>query len=187
IRRDPSAPPRPHRRAYEMDRAHAVALEFALERQVEVGRVDTDEHRNAFREKPARKRAPYSENFRQAADDLGKPADGERFERMPRLAAGRLHFRSGDADEARFRNAGADGFDQHRRERVARSLSGDDTDGEVGGSGDVSHVHPSPLDQRTMPSVDATARKSTSGRSTGAAVAAAARAAFASSSASPSR
>ena len=51
--RDALAAPRPHRRAHEMDRAHAAALELALEAEVEVRRVDADEDRHALGERGA--------------------------------------------------------------------------------------------------------------------------------------
>jgi hypothetical protein len=40
-----------------MHGAHAAPLQHALEAQVEIGRIDADQDRNALGEKPARDRA----------------------------------------------------------------------------------------------------------------------------------
>ena len=90
-----------------MHGAHAAALEPRLEAEVEVRRVDADEQRHALaatrRDASARR---MRDELGQVADDLDEAAHRQRLQRVPRLAAGRLHPRSGDADEAHAR-AGA--------------------------------------------------------------------------------
>ena len=111
-RHDPLAPPRPHRRAHEMDGAHPAAFEFPFEPQVEIGRVDADEHPDPRFSKPLRQRAPQAQQLRHATEHFGKSANGERLERNPRLAAGFLHFGSRHADKTHARNPRANGLDQ---------------------------------------------------------------------------
>mgnify|MGYP003694605919 CR=1 FL=1 len=99
-RADPLAAPCPYGRTHEMHGAHAMPLEVALEPEIEIRRVDPDEHRDRHIEQPPSERAAQSPQLRNAGHHLGKAADRERFERRPDFAAGRLHFRPGDTDEA---------------------------------------------------------------------------------------
>ena len=57
---------------HEMDRAHAVALQLALEREVEIRRVDADEHRHPIARAAGAQRAADREDFGQPGDDLGE-------------------------------------------------------------------------------------------------------------------
>ncbi len=129
------APPRPHRRAHEMHGAHARALELRFEAEVEIRRVDADEDRHALGAQPSREPAAQCEELRQAGQHLDQPAHRQRFQRIPGLAAGRLHPGPGDADEADLRQPRAHGADQCRGERVAGGLAGDDADGHCAGAG----------------------------------------------------
>jgi hypothetical protein len=74
--------------------AHAAPLELALEPEVEIGRVDTDEQRHAFGEQPSPERATNAKQLGQMRDHLDEAAHGELLEREPGFAAGRFHFRS---------------------------------------------------------------------------------------------
>ncbi len=180
------ASPRPHRRTDEVHGARTVALQLALEREIEIGRVDADEHRHAFGKQSARQRATDGEDLGQPGEDLRDAAHGERLERVPCLAPGLLHFRSRDADETSTRYPRTYRLDQHRRQRISRRLACDDSDRDGTGVRGVTHRRLQIAVQRTMPRSDAT-RNSTSGLMTGVAGAVAASAALASSSVRPSR
>ena len=62
--------------------------------------------------------------------DLEQSHDGEFLGVREALAAGRLHARPRDADEARPRRARADRLDQRGAQVVARGLAGDEADRE---------------------------------------------------------
>jgi len=59
------AAPRPHRRAHEVDRADAAALELRLQAKVEVRRVDADEQRDALGDQARAKLWTYAEELGQ--------------------------------------------------------------------------------------------------------------------------
>ena len=130
-RRAPAATPIPPGSTKCMVRS-AGALQLVLEPEIEIGRVDTDEH--AARVPRRRRRASAradAEDLRQPRYDLGYAADRQRFQRVPRLATRRLHLRTRNADEARVRETRAHGRDQYRCERVAGRFSGGDSDGDA--------------------------------------------------------
>jgi hypothetical protein len=70
-----------------VNRAHALALQLALEPEVEVGRVDADEQRDVSRAGARAQLAANAQQLRQVRDDLGEAAHRELLERIPRVAA----------------------------------------------------------------------------------------------------
>src|SRR5690349_16780461 len=71
-RAQPLAPPRPHGRTHEMDGADAPALEPPLEAEIEVRRVDADEHRYARCDETAADLTAQHDQGRQVCNDFGK-------------------------------------------------------------------------------------------------------------------
>ncbi len=57
----PLRAPRPHRRAHEMDGTDAPPLQAPLEPEIEIGRVDADEQRNARGDEAPRDPAPQGD------------------------------------------------------------------------------------------------------------------------------
>ena len=127
------AAPRPDRRTDEMQAAHAGALQSCLEAEVEVRGVDSDEQRHALGDETPVERAAKRDELRQPRQHFDESAHGKRFERIPRLAAGRLHPGTRDADEARLRQSRPHGADQRGGQRVARGFAGDDADRHAAG------------------------------------------------------
>ena len=114
-----------------MNRAHAGALQLALEPEIEVGRVDADEQRHARAQAGARRSSRrMRKSSGRCATTSTKPRTASFSMRKPHLAAGRLHPRTGDAGEAHVGMARAHGVDQRRRQRVAGGFAGDDADGD---------------------------------------------------------
>src|SRR3954465_8420810 len=93
----PLAPPRPHRGADQVNGANAATLQLALESQIEIRRIDADEHGNMRIAETLRDVAAQADESRQVRYDLDEAAHGEVLGRRPRLAARRFHLRSGDA------------------------------------------------------------------------------------------
>ena len=132
-RRDPDhalGAPHPDRRADEMHGPQPSALEARLEPEIEIRRVDADEHGDALGDQPPGERPAHRDELGQPAEDLDEAAHRQRLQRIPGLAAGRLHPRTGDTDEADPGMARAHALDQRRRQRVARRLAGDDAERE---------------------------------------------------------
>jgi hypothetical protein len=120
----PALAPRPELRAHVLHRRNARRVQTPREPQVEVRRVDADEHVRALRLEGAPQPQPQPQQARQVAQHLEQPHHGERFGRLPHLAARVAHLRPGDAEEACLGVECPQRPDQARPERVARRLAG---------------------------------------------------------------
>ena len=117
-----------------MDGGDARLFEFFFDVEVEVGRVDADEHVRPRGAHFFNQAFADGEDFGQAFDDFGKPAHGEFFLFVKAFETERGHARAADAGETGVRTAGADGFHQVRAEQVARGFAraqGDEGEGFV--------------------------------------------------------
>ena len=97
----------------------------AASRQIEVRRVDADEHVGRQRLDPLAELAAHLQKPRQVRQHLGEPHDRELLGAIPRLAARRDHLGPRDADERRIGHARLQRLDEPGAERVARRLAGD--------------------------------------------------------------
>ena len=114
----------------------ARRFQTAFNGEVEVGRVDADEHVGAQAQHVGGQPFADFEDFGQASDHFGKAAHGEFFLFVQTLETERGHARAADAGKARLRAAGTYGFDQVRAEQVAGGFAGAQGD-EGGGGGHV--------------------------------------------------
>ncbi len=99
--------PGPDLRAHVLHRRNPGVLQALGERQVEVRRVDADEHVCGQRLGPFAELAADAQQARQMRQHLGQPHDRQLFSTEPGLAARRDHLRPGDADESRVRERAA--------------------------------------------------------------------------------
>jgi hypothetical protein len=72
---------------------------------LEFRRIDADEHIGPRREKRRADAREQAQQARQIAQDLEQSHDGQRLGGLPDLAAGGLHFGTGDAEEFGIRRA----------------------------------------------------------------------------------
>src|SRR5689334_15740184 len=106
--------------------ANASTLEFALESEIEIRRVDADEHIGTKRQHASAYVAAQRQQARQMLDDFGKSHDRELIRGMPRFESGRLHARAADASEFGLRPAFAQRGDESGAEQIAGYFAGDE-------------------------------------------------------------
>ena len=107
-----TAAPGPERGTHVVRGGDARALQSALERQVEIRRVDADEKPGPCLDQPAPELAVNRANLQIVPEDLDVTAHRQLLHGKPRLEALCLHLRPADADEAKARNALAQGADE---------------------------------------------------------------------------
>jgi hypothetical protein len=108
--------------------AHAALLQPALDAQVEVGRVDADEHvRLPFQRTLAERRAQLQQ-ARQVAQHFGQAHHRQLAGIVPGLAAGAAHGVAADAGEFGIREARLQFAHQARTEQVAGGFTGHQRD-----------------------------------------------------------
>ena len=149
-------PPRPHRGADVVDGGDPGPPEPAFEREVEVRRVDPDEHVRGGGFEAPRETPPLRDQLDEAPDRLEEAHDREALHREEGVEPERLHLRAADPAEPGLGLGSADGAHEPRPEQVAGHLAGDDRDG------GPRHRRP----WRTMPRVEA-ARNSIRGATSG--------------------
>src|SRR5690606_7929787 len=118
-------------------------LEFQA--QVEVGRIDADEHVRLRRNEVTSELTAATEQFEQPAEHFDQPHDCQTLHGEVGFQPLGLHARATDADELGIRIALLDGLHQARAEDVTGRLTGDQCDAK--GSGH--------RNQRVMPRVEA--------------------------------
>ena len=133
-----------------MDGGDAALLERRLQTQIEIRRVDPDEHVGRIGKQPARQLAADGGDFAKAAENLGIAANRQGLERIPGIKTHAKHFRTTHTKEDGVRQLRPECLDQLAGQEVARCLPGDQGDPD----GQSRH--------RMMPRFD-TARKSMSG------------------------
>ena len=122
------APPGPDLRTHVLHRPQSRRVQRGREPEVELRRVDADEDiRAAFEHRAADSRA-QRQQARQVMQDLEQAHHGELLGVGKALAAGGLHARTRDPDEARARRTLPDRGHQRRAQVVARGLAGDEAD-----------------------------------------------------------
>jgi hypothetical protein len=108
--------------------AHAALLQPALDAQVEVGRVDADEHvRLPFQRTLAERRAQLQQAW-QVAQHFGQAHHRQLAGIVPGLAAGAAHGIAADAGEFGIREARLQLAHQARTEQVAGGFTGHQRD-----------------------------------------------------------
>src|SRR5438874_449318 len=99
-RGDALASPGPDRGTHEVNRPDTASLELPLETQIEVRRVDADEHSDARLAKPARERAAQPPQLGNSPQNFGESTNGQRLERHPWFAPRLFHLGPRHSDES---------------------------------------------------------------------------------------
>ncbi len=120
--------PGPDRGADVVHGANAALLQSALQAEVEVRRIDADEHVGLPRQQPRSHGAPQPQQSRQVPEHLGQAHHGQFRAVVPGRKPGGAHLRSADAGELGSGEAFAQLRDQAGAEQVARRLAGDQRD-----------------------------------------------------------
>ena len=128
---DPPAPPGPDRRADEVDRGDAGVAHLALEPQVEVGRIHTDEGVGALGADLPEQVAADAGELAVALERVDVAMHREQLAGPAHLEAFGLHLRPADAEELGVGQVAAQRADQVAREQVAGGLPGDHGDADL--------------------------------------------------------
>src|SRR3569833_908086 len=142
---NPFGSPCPDRRADEMHSGDAGLLELRFQREIEVRRVDADEHARPFVQEITRDARTDPQQFRQMTQYLDIAVDRQFLARVDRLDAGLDHARAGDAGSLQIWAALLQRGNEVRPQEIAGRFTGD-------------HAQ---IDHRMMPR-SARARKSSS-------------------------
>ena len=111
-----------------MHGGHAALLEPALHAQIEIRRIDADEHVRLPVQQLLAQRLAQAQQARQMAQDLGQAHHRQFAGVKPRIQSGRTHARTADAGEAGLGMALAQLCDQSGAERIAGGLAGHQRD-----------------------------------------------------------
>ena len=123
-----SAAPRPDRRADEVHRANALPAQLFLERQVEIRRVDADEHLRLRRDHALAQRATKTQQARQMAQHLDVAAHRQLAHVVPRFESRSDHAVAADAGAVHDRARAADFGNYGRCKQIAGCLARDERD-----------------------------------------------------------
>ena len=102
----------------------AALPERALQRQVEIRRIDADEHIGRVVDEMRTDASAQAQQARQVHQHLGESHHGEFFGVRQRAASGGAHARSGDALELSLRAAGTNRVDKRRAQMVTGQFPG---------------------------------------------------------------
>ncbi len=111
-----------------MHGADAGLAQLQFDAEVEVRRIDADEHVGTLVDQGADQAAAALEQLGQAAEHLDQAHHRQALHREVRIEALGLHARPADTDEADIGVAGLDGLHQAGAEDVAGRLAGDQGD-----------------------------------------------------------
>jgi hypothetical protein len=121
----------------------------ALQPQIEIGPIDTDEDRGRMGDEMLPKLAAQTQQFGQMGQDLGQAHDRQPLHVEQGLTADLTHPWTGHANEAHLWILGADRLRQGRPEQVARGFIGHQSNADrATGDGWIEWVH---RRQRTNP------------------------------------
>ena len=107
-----------------MHGADATGLELAFEAEVEVGRIDADEHVRAPVDKARTQPASKRQQPRQVREHFAEAHHCQLAGVVPGVDAGVAHRIAADACEPGIRETRPQAVDQSRAEQVARGLAG---------------------------------------------------------------
>ena len=130
----PCAPaaPGPDRRTDVLDRGNAGVLQLAFEVEIEIGRIDADEHCRPLLQHALGYLAPDRHDSPVVTQHLRIAAHAEPVHRHVRFESLRDHLRAADAGKTQLRSARLERRDQVGSQQVARSLGGDHADVDAG-------------------------------------------------------
>ena len=123
--------PCPDRRADVVRRADACAPQLDLQAQVEIGRVDADEHVRRIFAQASQQAAPQLHQAGQVGQHFEQSHDGQLGGVEPGFHSGRFHFLARYPHESRMWKALAQGLHQGSTELVAGGFAGDECNGGV--------------------------------------------------------
>ena len=126
---DAPAAPRPDRRTHEMHGRNARVAQRMFEPEIEIGRIDADEHRRRLGQQLPLQLVADAENLGNVLERLDIAAHGQLVHRPVGVEAGGRHARAADA--AIVRRGGQpllEPAEQRRREQVAGRLARDHRD-----------------------------------------------------------
>ena len=121
--------PHPDRRTHVVHRRNAACLEAQLEIEIEIRRIDADEHSGRAGNKATAQLAANADDLEKMLKHLDIPAHREFLERKPYFHAGSFHARPADAGEIKLRHQLAQCAYQLAAEQIARRFSGNHANG----------------------------------------------------------
>ena len=125
--------PRPHRRADVVHGAQTALAQPFLHAEVEVGRVDADEHVRLPGQQALAELAPQAQQARQVTQHLCQSHHRQLRGVMPGIESGRAHLLAADAGEFGVGVALVQFVDQAGAEQVAGGFAGAQGDAGAGG------------------------------------------------------
>ena len=106
-----------------------MRFQTPLKVEIEIGRIDADEHVRRVRDQAATQLAADADDFQKMPQHFEIAAHREFFQREPHLHAGGFHARPADADDPQVGHQLAQSENQLAAEQIARCLAGHYPDG----------------------------------------------------------